>query len=98
MPDSAPLRIEVICALPQRVWRVPLRLPEGSTAGAAIEASGLSAQLPPGTLDMERIGVFAVPVSPETPLRDGDRVEIYRPLQCDPKDVRRARADARRMR
>ena len=98
MPDAAPLRIEVICAMPQRVWRVQVQLPEGATAAMAIEASGLATQLPPGTLDMHRIGVFAVPVTPETTLRDGDRVEIYRPLQCDPKDVRRARADARRTR
>jgi len=43
-------------------------------------------------IDIERVGVWGRPVSPQTLLRDHDRVEIYRPLLADPKQVRRERA------
>jgi putative ubiquitin-RnfH superfamily antitoxin RatB of RatAB toxin-antitoxin module len=84
------IRVEVIYALPQRQLRVPLELPPESTVLDAVQASGLLLQLPPGA--GWRIGVWGRPVYPETRLVDRDRVEIYRPLSADPKDVRRHRA------
>jgi hypothetical protein len=87
---NSAIRIEVIYALPQRQERVLLDLPPGSTALDAIHASGLLRHLSQG--EFGRIGVWGKPVTPETRLRDRDRVEIYRPLVADPKEIRRNRA------
>jgi putative ubiquitin-RnfH superfamily antitoxin RatB of RatAB toxin-antitoxin module len=86
------LRIEVVYARPDRAIRVRLELPAGSTARDAFEASGLRGRVPE-LLDTEPdLGVFAHPVQLGHRLRDGDRLEVYRPLQIDPKDARRQRA------
>lgn len=84
------LRIEVIYALPRQLARVELDLPPHSTVQDAIAASGLP--LGPRELQPGCVGVWGRPVSTETRLRDRDRVEIYRPLVADPKDLRRTRA------
>ena len=84
------ISIEVIYALAQRQERVLLELPPGSTVLDAVHASGLLRQLPQGQFG--RIGVWGKPVTPETRLRDRDRVELYRALVADPKVVRRDRA------
>lgn len=90
--------VEVVYAERARQWLVPLRVAAGTTAMAAIEASGLRLRIPGLDVDPGAIGVFGRVVPPETPLRDGDRVEIYRPLVADPKAMRRARATATRRR
>ena len=69
-----------------------LRLPSGSTVGDAIRASGLLAQCPEIDMNRNRVGIFGRLAQFDTPLRNGDRVEIYRPLNADPKEVRRRRA------
>ena len=84
------MRIEVVYALPQRQEQVVLDLAPGSTVQDAIQASGLPQR--PLQIEIGRAGVWGRPVSPETRLRDLDRVEIYRPLLADPKEVRRERA------
>lgn len=84
------MRVEVVYALPQRQDRVTLELAPGSTVLEAIEASGLLRRLP--QIELVRAGVWGRPVSPDTRLREHDRVEIYRPLTADPKEVRRTRA------
>lgn len=86
------LRIEVVYARPERAFRVRLELPAGSTALAAFEASGLRGRVPELAESEPDLGVFAHPVQPGHRLRDGDRVEVYRPLRIDPKDARRQRA------
>jgi putative ubiquitin-RnfH superfamily antitoxin RatB of RatAB toxin-antitoxin module len=78
------IRIEVVCALPGAADAVTLSLPAGSTAAEAVAASGLQG--------CGKIGIFGKVVDPQTPLSDGDRVEIYRPLALDPKEARRRRA------
>ena len=84
------MRIEVVYALPGGQERVSLDLAPGCTVQDAIRASGLAQRLP--QMQVGRAGVWGRPVSMETSLRDLDRVEIYRPLLADPKEVRRARA------
>jgi putative ubiquitin-RnfH superfamily antitoxin RatB of RatAB toxin-antitoxin module len=84
------MRIEVVFALPQKQQRVSLDLEPGSTALDAVRSSGLL-QGSPG-IDMAGVGVWGRRVTPETKLREGDRVELYRPLIADPKEVRRVRA------
>ena len=80
----ARLRVEVITALPGRADRVALELEEGATVRAALAAADR-----PGAL---AVGIHGRRVTLDTPLRDGDRVEIYRPLGVDPKEARRRRA------
>lgn len=86
------LHVEVTYALPLKQWRVLLRLPPGSTVADAIERSNLRLTIRDLQVDDEHVGVFSRPATLATALKDGDRVEIYRPLQCDPKEVRRQRA------
>lgn len=82
------VRVEVAYALPQRQWLVALDLPAGATAADACEASGLATHVD-GEPDL---GIHGRACAPQTPLRDGDRVELYRPLGFDPKESRRRRA------
>lgn len=92
MSDS--INVDVCYALRDRQEIVHLRLPEGCTVQRAIEASGLLQKHP--EIDLARgnkLGVFAKLVKPDAVLRDKDRVEIYRPLIADPKEVRRKRAE-----
>jgi uncharacterized protein len=88
------MRIDVVYALAQKQERVALDLPPGSSVLDAIQASGLLQGLPQSVSG--RIGVWGRLVSAETRLRDRDRVEIYRPLIVDPKEVRRKRATGTR--
>jgi uncharacterized protein len=86
------IQVEVVYALAAKQELVRLSLPEGSTAKQAIEASGLLAKHPELDLAKNKIGIFAKLSKPDTVLRDRDRVEIYRPLIADPKEVRKQRA------
>jgi putative ubiquitin-RnfH superfamily antitoxin RatB of RatAB toxin-antitoxin module len=92
MPEM--LTIEVIYALPAKQQLVTLKLPAGSTVRQAIDASGLLQKHPEIDLAKNKIGVFAKLSKPDALLRDHDRVEIYRPLIADPKEVRKQRAAA----
>jgi putative ubiquitin-RnfH superfamily antitoxin RatB of RatAB toxin-antitoxin module len=92
------ISIEVAYAPPGRQILRRLSLPDGSSAADAIRASGLPAEFPEIDLARNRIGIYGKLVRPETKLHDRDRIEIYRPLQADPKEVRRARAARTRAR
>jgi hypothetical protein len=82
----SPLRIEVIRAWPRRHEAAHLELPEGATVGDAIAASGFA------MAGVAGIAVFGERVDTHRRLHDGDRVELLRPLEIDPKDARRRRA------
>ena len=87
------MKIEVCYALADRQELVTVDIPEGSTVMQALEASGLLQKYPalePGGLN--KLGVFAKLVKVDAVLRERDRVEIYRPLIADPKEVRRQKA------
>lgn len=86
------IRVEVIYALRGHAKRVPLTLEEGATVQQAVERSGLLAEFPEIDLTRNKLGVWNKLVKPDTPLRDKDRVEIYRALIADPKEVRKQRA------
>jgi len=88
------LQIEVVYALPERQVLRRVSLPEGSTVDNAVHASGLRAEFPES--DAIHVGIYGKAVSKDTILRDRDRVELYRPLEADPKEIRRARAAKRR--
>ena len=87
------LSIEVVYALPRKQELVQLTLPAGCTVQQAIEASGLKLKYPEIDLVKNKVGVFGKLTKLDTPLRDRDRVEIYRPLIADPKEVRKKRAE-----
>lgn len=86
------ISVEVVYALPrlQRVLR--LDLPAGTTAGKAIEASGLLRDHPEIDLATNPIGIYGELARLDSPLRDRDRVEVYRALVADPGELRRRRA------
>lgn len=89
MPD--PVHVEVVLALPDRALRCALQLPAGSTVRDAIRAA--SAQVAfPALADDPPVGIFSRAVPADHVLQDGDRVEIYRSLSCDPMEARRRRA------
>lgn len=86
------LNVEVAFARPEtQVLRI-VHLPPGSTAADAVEASGILDRHPEIDWPGAPLGVFGRRVAADQPLRDGDRVEIYRPLTADPKEQRRRRA------
>jgi uncharacterized protein len=84
--------VEVAYALPKQQVILPITVAPGTTAQAAVEASGILAKFPEIDLNTNKIGIFGKLCKPDTPLRHLDRVEIYRPLIADPKEVRRQRA------
>ncbi|HEX7559841.1 MAG TPA: RnfH family protein [Usitatibacter sp.] len=86
------IRVLVALALPGRQEVVELAVPEGGTVGDAIAAAKLGERFPEIDAAALEVGVWARVASHATVLRDGDRVELYRPLKADPKDARRARA------
>lgn len=87
------LRVEVAYARPERQAIVPVVLPPGSSALQAVEKSGILALFPEIDAENLSLGIFSKAIKPEHVLREGDRVEIYRPLLADPKEVRRRRAE-----
>ena len=92
MGDGA-VHVEVVYALPDRQRIVTLALPEtGLTAQAAVERSGLLDEFPNLRDRPLVLGIYGTVCLPDRPLRDRDRVEIYRPLQVDPRTQRRERA------
>jgi putative ubiquitin-RnfH superfamily antitoxin RatB of RatAB toxin-antitoxin module len=86
------LRVEVVYATPERQVRYALRVEEGATISDAIRNSGVLDAFPEIDLAGNRVGIYGQLARPDEPLRDGDRVEIYRPLSADPKEARRKRA------
>jgi putative ubiquitin-RnfH superfamily antitoxin RatB of RatAB toxin-antitoxin module len=86
------MTVEVAYATPAKQVLIQLEVQAGCTVGEAIEQSGVRQAFPGLTVDPGALGIFSRKVPPEHPLRDGDRVEIYRPLQADPKETRRRRA------
>ena len=92
----ASLSVEVVYALPSGEDAVTLTLAAGATAGEAVRASGVLERHPEIDPARQKIGIHGRVVGVQTRLRDGDRVEIYRPLVIDAKEARRRRAFRRR--
>ena len=71
-----------------QIW-LTIEVPDDSTVRAAIERSGILRQFPAIDLETQKVGIFGRLVKLDAPLRPGDRVEIYRPITCDPQTVPR---------
>ena len=78
-------------AAPRQVDHVELTLPAGATVDDALRASGLLERHPGIDIGTQKIGVWGKLRALSDPLREGDRVELYRPLKVDPKEARRQR-------
>lgn len=86
------LHVAVAYAEPnQQAW-LTIEVPEGCTVRNAITASGILERFPHIDLERQKIGIFGKVTTLDYTLNEGDRIEIYRPITCDPKQVPR-RAD-----
>ena len=86
--------IEVAYALKDKQTLLSLEMNEGATVKDAIDASGIIYSYPQINLTTDKVGIFGKLAKMDTVLREKDRVEIYRPLIADPKQVRKERAAA----
>lgn len=89
------IRVTLALAFPERQEVVELELADGSTVADAVAAARIPERFPAIEVAKLKFGIWSREVGPATPLRDSDRVEIYRPLKADPKAMRRARARLR---
>ena len=90
--DMAKMHIEVIFALPREQHVINVELPEQSTVEDAIRASKIMEKYPDIDFEVNKTGIFGKPAKRDAVLHPGDRVEIYRPLIGDPKEIRKQRA------
>lgn len=92
MSSDDTIDVEVAYALPDKQAIIPLKVAPGTTALEAARQSGVAERFEGLDLEEARLGVFSKVVAPTQVLQPGDRVEIYRPLKADPKEVRKERA------
>ncbi|MBG6240870.1 MAG: RnfH family protein [Candidatus Symbiopectobacterium sp. Dall1.0] len=89
MPE---IRVDVVYALPERQYMRSVTVEEGATVEQAIVASGLLTLRTDIDLQVNKVGIFSRSARLTDAVTEGDRVEIYRPLIADPKELRRQRA------
>lgn len=101
-PDNF-ISVEVAYALPHKQKLVALRVRAGTTALQAVELSNIGGEFPEADINNSAMGIFGqalgskgLAAPADYVLEPGDRVEIYRPLQADPKEVRKQRAEKAR--
>lgn len=87
------IKIEVVYALPHEQLLLKLDVPQSSTIADAVRLSGLLEKYSEIDLEKGKFGLYGKLSKADTVLREKDRVEIYRPLLADPKEVRRKRAE-----
>lgn len=92
-PDA--IEVQVCYALPDTAFLRTVSLPAGSTVRQAVEQSGVLEQYPGIDLAVNLVGIYGKKKTLDTVLRQHDRVEVYRPLQADPKEARRRRASGK---
>ena len=83
------IRVEVVFALPDKQRLVAVSLPMGATVADAVSESSMSRYFPGENLDDHELGVWGRHVTREHILSEGDRVEILRPLELEPREARR---------
>lgn len=96
-PDAATVvHVEVVYALPEKAHTANLTVAPGATVAQALAL--LAAREPFASLDLQQqaVGIFGERVESSRVLADGDRIELYRPLQIDPREARRQRLDTNR--
>lgn len=86
------INIEIAYALPERYYLKAFQVEEGTMVQTAILQSGILQQFTEIDLRENKVGIFSRPTKLTDILKEGDRIEIYRPLLADPKEIRRKRA------
>lgn len=89
------ISVEIVYALPDQVFLRRVELPDGATVRDAVAQSGVCKAFPELTDAALRVGIYSKSVKLDRRVREGDRVELYRPLQLDPMEARRRRAARR---
>ena len=89
------IAVQVCHALPDSSFLRSLTVPAGTTIGQALVQSGLLQEHPGIDLTVNMVGIYGKKKSLDTVLRAHDRIEVYRPLQADPKEARRRRAGSK---
>lgn len=92
MASDERVRVQVAYARAERQVILTVEVPAAATIEAAIRASGMLARFPEIDLTRQTVGVYGARASLHDAVHAGDRIEIYRPLQVDPKEARRRRA------
>ena len=87
------IKVEVLYALPHEQTLLSVEIAQGTTLADAIKISGMLEKYSEIDLASNKVGIFGKLSKQDVVLRDKDRVEIYRPLLADPKEVRRTRAE-----
>jgi putative ubiquitin-RnfH superfamily antitoxin RatB of RatAB toxin-antitoxin module len=87
--DQQTIEVEVVYALAERQALVAIRVPSGATVGEAVELSGIAKQFPEQDLSACTLGIWGRLAASDQLLQDGDRIELYRPLNIDPREARR---------
>lgn len=95
-PATKSMPVEVSYGLPDQQWLVTVEVPVGSCVGDVLALPEVRQQLPAEAWETDAMGVFSQPCDGSTVLEAHDRIELYRPLLCDPKEMRRARAQIKR--
>lgn len=90
---SEKINIEVVYGLPARQVLLALSVAQGCDILAAIKQSGIVDHFPEIEPESASVGIFSRAAKLNQTLRDGDRIEIYRPLIADPKELRKIRAE-----
>ena len=90
MPDE--MLVEIAYALPEEQVIISIKVPTIFNVQQAIEKSGIQKKFPGIDLSKNKVGIFGKKTTLDQPLNDRDRIEIYRPLILDPKEMRRKRA------
>ena len=83
------MRVEVAFALPDRQLLETVSVPDDAVVADALRLSSIEERFPEVSLDELQAGIWGKPVERAHALRDGDRVEVYRPLEMDPREARR---------
>lgn len=87
------INIEIAYAYPEKYFLKKLKVEQGTNVQTAILQSGVLQQYAEIDLRENKVGIFSRPAKLTDSLNDGDRIEIYRPLLADPKEIRRKRAE-----
>lgn len=87
------IEVELVYALPHKQTLLKFQVPAGTRVAEAVQLSGIMAKHPEIDLGKNKLGIFGKLAKLDAELRERDRIEIYRPLIADPKEVRRRRAE-----
>jgi len=86
------MQVEIVFALPSRQVLKQVVVDDGATVADVIAASRIAADFPGNDLDELQAGIWGEPVERTHPVSEGDRVELFRPLEMDPREARRLKA------